>query len=488
MIRRNLLHLGLAGTVTSMVLPPTALAAPGATPSRVGPLPVTCPSGAIIVNNGSNIQTAMNAAGPGASLCIKQGTYRPSAPLKPLSGQVLTFESGAIVSGAQVVSNWTKQGSNWMLGGQTQDFSSAPWLDYLCTDNPAACVYEDLFMDDKPMQHVLSLSNLGPGKTYFDKGADRMYIADNPVGHKMEVTRLTMGVDSSVSNVTIRGGTFEKFAWKGLKVTGNGWTIEDGEFRYVHALGLSLSGANHIVRRNYVHDNGALGIGLMDGSGVVFDSNEVAFNNYLRFGHRPIPHNEGGAKIMRSPNTTVRGNNVHDNDGNGWWFDTGNKGSLVESNTFANNSCFGFYYEVSFDAVVRNNIFRANSVGTTGWLGGGMRVANSTNVEAYGNTFDLNGYGPFLATWVDREVGTQTTGLYFHDNTVNMVGGLVGSKEGKVQIGSPSSNNRFQHNTYRVSDLTRQWWIWPLNGKFQRMNWTTWRSLGFDTTGTIALR
>ena len=77
---------------------------------------------------------------------------------------------------------------------------------------------------------------------YFDKGADTMYIADNPTGHTMEATVVDRGVVSSADDVTIRGASIEKFAYNGIGTAANRWTIDNSKIRYVHLSGISLGG------------------------------------------------------------------------------------------------------------------------------------------------------------------------------------------------------------------------------------------------------
>ncbi len=440
------------------------------------------------------MQSVIDAAGPGASLCFEPGTYRLTASLRPQSGQVLTFERGAVLSGAKVVTGWTKQGSYWVLGGQTQEFSSTttyPWLAaFRCDNNPAACIYEDLFRDDVPLVQVLALTDLGPGKVYFDKNADKMYIVDDPTGHKMEATVLTTGISSASSGVTIRGAIIEKMGWIGLKVTGSGWTIENSEFRYAHVKGLSLGegGSDYIVRGSYFHHNGNTGLSAWRASGMLIEDNEIAYNNYLHFGAYPTPHDEGGAKFLSTSNITLRGNYSHHNDGDGWWFDTNNIDILVEDNVFEANTRSGFFYEVSYDAVIRNNLFKGNGT-DPGWPNrAGLWIQTSKNVEVVGNRFEDNNYSTLFANWTDRGSGDygefETTNLYVHDNVFKMSRGWVGSSWGLDAIGAASSNNRFEANTYIVPDVTRKWWTWRPGGF---VGWATWRSYGFDVDGLLVV-
>ncbi len=400
----------------------------------------------------------------------------------------MTFEEGAVLSGARVVNGWRIEGPYWVLDGQSQDFSDAPWLNnHRCDDHAEACIYEDLFRDDVPLEQSTSLERLAADEVYFDKAADRMYIAADPNGHEMEATVLRIGIDSTASDVTIRGAVIEKMGWLGVKVGGRGWELEDTEIRYAHATGLRLTGDDHVVRRNFVHHNGNSGIVATAGSGMLFEANELAFNNYLHFGSKPVPHHEGGAKFLDTSDVVLRGNYSHDNDGDGWWFDTDNINIVVEANRFEGNSRNGFFYEVSFDAVIRNNVFQGNGTDRS-WMGSGIRIATSKNVEIVGNRFEDNGYSTLFANWADRGAGAygehETTHLNVHDNIFKLSTGWIGSSWGLEKIAAPSAQNRFDRNIYVVPDPMERWWIWG-SGSF--LTWAQWRSLGFDVNGEVSV-
>ncbi len=331
------------------------------------------------------------------------------------------------------------------------------------------------------------MSALGKGKVFFDKAADRMYVMEDPTGHRMEATVLTSGIESSAPGVTIRGATIEKVGWLGIKVSGAGSTIEDCEVRYAHATGLRLTGNDLVVRRNYLHHNGNTGIVATDGARLLVESNEVAFNNYLHFGSKPVPYHEGGAKFLRTANVTLRGNYSHDNDGDGWWFDTDNISVLVEDNVFEANTRYGFFYEVSYAAVIRNNVFRRNATDPT-WMGSGLRIASSRDVEVVGNRFDHNRFSTLSVNWADRGSGSfgehELTNLYVHDNEFLLDQGWIGSPYGLEDITTASANNRFQSNRYVVPSTARSWWMW---GPGKLIGWSKWNSFGFDLDGSVSV-
>ena len=181
----------------------------------------------------------------------------------------------------------------------------------------------------------------------------------------------------------------------------------------------------------------------------------------------------------------LRRNFSHDNDGDGWWFDTDNINVRVVHNRFVRNSRSGFFYEVSYDAVIRDNVFRANGRDPA-WMGSGLRVASSQDVEVSGNRFVNNRFSTLSVDSGGRGSGAygvhQTVGLFVHDN-VFYVDGYVGSPYGSDDIVSTAANNRFEANDYVVSDSSRAWWMW---GPGKRIGWATWRSFGFDLRGSLS--
>lgn len=469
---------------TSSPSPEAEIGRPDRWSGNAGPDNVVCPAESSRIE-GSLAQEVV-AAGPGASLCIARGEYRLDAPIVPQEGQTLTFEPGAVLTGAQVLDQWERDGSTWVIGGQSQSFSDAPFLSgHICRADPTDCVFEDVFLNDKPLDHVASLSEVGPGKVFFDKDADRIYLGEDPLGQEVEATTLTIAIESDADAVTVRGATVEKVGWMGIRALGDGWTIAQNEIRYSHSTGLRVVGDGHTVRRNFVHHNGNAGIVATNGKDLLFEKNEIARNNYVGFGMKAIPIHEGGAKFLLVSDVVIRDNYSHHNDGDGWWFDANNVDILVEDNIFSQNTRFGLFYEVSWRAVIRNNIFRRNGTDPD-WHGSGVRVSTSSDVEIFNNLFELNKYSTFFVNATSRGSGLfgpfRTKNLYVHDNLFKMDEGWVGSPWGKVEIADARMNNRFESNTYLVSDLEREWWMWRPRGS---LAWSDWQALGFDAEGRI---
>ena len=296
------------------------------------------------------------------------------------------------------------------------------------------------------------------------------------------------------SNVTIQGLVIQNYApalqhgaidagSPGSDATAQttGWVVRNCEIRYNTGAGLTF-GHKAQVLNNYVHHNEQIGIRGM-GDGVLIQSNEIAFNNYKR---TAWGWEKGGTKFVRTHNLVVRGNYVHDNWGPGLWDDIDNINTLVEGNRVTNNAAQGIFHEVSYAAVIRNNIVQGNGFqhpGSKAWLwGAGILVAASGEVQIYGNTVmgNANGIGG-----IQQDRGTGAYGphllknLYVHDNVVTM---RSGSHNGVVQdIGDnavfTSRNNHFTRNTYTLG-ANRLPFAW-MNGE---RTVPQWKAYGQDVT------
>jgi parallel beta-helix repeat protein len=304
------------------------------------------------------------------------------------------------------------------------------------------------------------------------------------------------GGSTGQHDVTVRGFTIEHFrnAWTAgtlAPVTpGWNWTIENNVVRYNNQGGVALNRGS-IVRGNNIHHNGHIGITGGPVSGVLIESNEIAFNNTGSY----EPGHAGGLKIFGSSagstNLVIRGNWVHDNTVHGLHVDTNVRNVTIETNTIENNSYTGILYETSWNAVIRNNVLRNNAslyAGKSCFWASQIHLNDSQDVEIYGNTVTAsNGANGICAVDIDRNVDSATSNrvanLNVHDNVikVNLSGtsGLVG----RSTSFEASANNRFEHNTYYTTDTSKKAWAWST----YPVDWTQWRSYGNDITGSLLI-
>jgi parallel beta-helix repeat protein len=330
-------------------------------------------------------------------------------------------------------------------------------------------------------------------ETLVPQDGDRFFGADRSLldgGDELE-----SAFESTASDVVIRGFVIERFAsprqHAAIEAKGaEGWTIEGNEVRFNAAAGITV-GSHSVARSNYVHHNAQLGIRAPDTRGTIIEANEIAYNNpEVEFNPG---FDAGGAKFANTRRLVVRGNFVHDNRGNGLWFDIDNVDALIEENVIEDNEGQGIFYEISYDAVIRSNEVRGNVRVRDGeeacnlLYGAGILVAHSANVEVYDNVIEdnCNGIGGIQQDRGSGDLGPHLLeNLHVHDNTIVMSRGRSGvaqSYDSAPDAFDESRNNRFVDNVYVVPDGSESWWSWE-GGE---LTWSEWRAVGQDEGGEL---
>ncbi len=345
----------------------------------------------------------------------------------------------AVLTGARVVRDWVRDGPAWYATGYLPPPYSDPNYG-VCENNVQnPCkLAESAFRDDIRLTRVMSRDSVIRGTFFADYGTNRIYVGDDPTGHLMEISRTRVAIESTHPDVTIRNIVVEKFAslaQRGAVVANaNGWTVENAEIRFNHGAGLYAYGDDFRVLNSHVHDNGMLGIGVHDVTGVVIDRNELDHNNTDGFW---INDGENGGYKSTRTSDSVRNNYVHDNVGMGLWWDDDDHDNTIENNTVFANAADGIRYEISYRGVIRNNAVLSNGHrrGRTDGgshdldYGAGITSANARDVQIDGNTVVGNDNGIGL---VEQDRGT---GIYgrrtladnrVHDNTIAGPGGVSG--------------------------------------------------------------
>ena len=261
----------------------------------------------------------------------------------------------------------------------------------------------------------------------------------------------------------------------------HGWVVEGNEVRSNKGIGIQ-AGPLWQVLGNYVHHNGQMGLSGSGGE-ILVQGNEVAFNN--TDGNNPY-WEAGGTKFVFTSQLVLRDNYVHDNKGPGLWCDINNIDVLYENNRVVNNDGPGIFHEVSYDAVIRNNVVEGNGFGFTGWIdGAGILVSSSPNVEVYGNTVRGNNDG-IAGKHVSRPDAAvanhgpwELRNLWVHDNVISMNVGQTGivANTGNGEVYS-SWGNRFDRNTYTLGGNAGYYW-----GE-NELSTGEWKQAGQDPNGT----
>jgi hypothetical protein len=461
----------------------------------------------ITFNPGENLPAIVSASAPGTTFCFTPGTYRMTTYITPKSNDVFIGSApGAILNGSQLVTSWTSSGSYWVASNQPQLIAQT--ADLCLVSTSTACQFSDaLFLDNQPLNRVMSLPEVVPGTFYRDYSSQQIYIADNPTGHAMEVivcTHPILASGTGADGVTIQGLTIEKFAGDiGGAVQGNStWIIQNDEVRLNHGDGI---GADGKLWGNYSHNNGAFGVeGGYASTAMDVENNELAFNNWADF------YNGGGAHFVYATNLIVRNNYSHDNNGEGFHTDGDSANVLYEYNHTKNNTNAGILHEISWDAIIRYNLledetsvfpqFQIN--GNSLWVNYAIGFSNSSNVQVYGNTITncTNGIGGVLDFRGNSTLGPHTGQPYLlqnlevHDNTFSKISNIaVGIVKSSKPPGYDNSvytswNNHFTNDTYILANSDGLYFTWmDTSGKhaYATYTWTQWQSFGNDVGGTL---
>jgi len=180
-------------------------------------------------------------------------------------------------------------------------------------------------------------------------------------------------------------------------------------------------------------------------------------------------------------NLTVSNNYVHDNLGPGLWTDIFNKWVTYDGNTCIDNQGPGIFHEISYDAVISNNVVIHNGFTFDVWLWGcGIMISSSSNADIYNNIVVVGDNGNGLGL-IQQNRGTGrfgpciTKGNHIHNNEKS--GGAADWHGDWMFNGS----NLFNENTYHCLNTAISGWSWANgDGDFKYF-----QSKGQDLQGNI---
>lgn len=226
-----------------------------------------------------------------------------------------------------------------------------------------------------------------------------------------------------VANVTVKYLTVKNFG-RGLDNNnegvvnhdaGTGWTIQYNTVIDNDGAGVFL-GTDNVVSYNCLKDNGQYGFSMfkppVEGDSaiknIVLDHNEISGNNTDDWeSHIEGCGCTGGGKFWDVQGATVTDNWVHDNRGTGLWADTNNIDFLFEGNYIEDNDSEGIWYEISYNATIRDNVMRRNA-----WVAGQSNLGS----PAPAIYLSESGGDSRLATTVSGAAQIRIYDNYFEDN------------------------------------------------------------------------
>lgn len=443
----------------------------------------------VTLNPGDDIQAVVDQYPAGAYFTLNPGMYRMQAII-PKDGNTFEGRDGAVLNGARILTHFGREGAYWVAASATEDGQ----VRGECRETAPRCQYpEVVYLDGEPLRHAAALDSLEPGAFFFDHDENKVYLADDPAGHTVELSVTGSAFAGQARHVTITNLTIEKYANPAqigaiYGVEGKNWTVTRNLVQANHGVGIVV-GDGMQVRNNRALRNGQMGITGI-GANVLVADNEIAYNNFAGF----EPGWEAGAtKFVSTTDLVVRGNYVHDNDGPGIWTDTDNVGSLIEGNLVVGNAMMGIFHEISYQAIIRNNVVMLNSLHFDAWAyGAQIQISSSRDVEVRENRVVVSAEGGsgIVILEQDRGQGTYGPRISTHnrvlDNTIIFLGqaGQSGAAtDWQTEAFWSGRDNLFDRNRYLVADPTVDHWAWDNRA----MSWNDFRAQGQEPGGVLSL-
>jgi parallel beta-helix repeat protein len=445
---------------------------------------------------GTNIQSVVNAHPAGTTFILAPGIFRMQS-VTAKNGDTFIGQPGAILNGSKLLTSFWQERINgttyWVAKGPTQP----GLLVSECDNYFPMCQYpENLYIDSTPLLRASSLSTVTASTCFYDYSAGKVYFLRDPAGHVVESSSTPVAFAEGPSNITIKGLIVEKYATPGQRTTigdqfaGAKWTVENNEVRLNHGEGVRVANGGQVLN-NYIHDNGQMGLAVMQTTTTVLvENNEIARNNWAGF---RLTFEAAGAKFGYVIGLIAKGNYVHDNQAIGIWCDGGCQGGIFENNIVENNAFHGIMYEISHGWTVQDNVTANNGHGTSWgewWGGSGIEIDESDHVTVSGN-FVANNYRAIVMQ-MSRRPGVQggdtdpdLNNDYVHNNII-VTGGVNGITGLYQKMNDDayytSKENRFASNTYCMPASSRGYYWW-MN---EYATTPTWTSYGEDVHGKWA--
>ena len=435
----------------------------------------------ITVEPTDDLQTLVTEYPGSTTFSLAPGTYRLQSVV-PQSGDSFVGQTGAIISGAALLTNFTQDGSYWTAEVSVTEQASYPGS---CLSTSPVCMYpEDLFFNNVLKTRVASLSDVGPGTWYLDYSNQTAYMGDDPAGQTVEISELPSAFGGGATNVTLSNLIIEKYAAVAqsgaIQPVGTGWTIENCEIRYNHGRGITTYSSMNITNNN-VHNNGDLGIGG-GGTTVTVSGNQISYNNACGY---DWGWEAGGAKFAGITDLIVENNNSYDNNGPGFWNDINSQTVTYTGNQTSANVVAGILIEISNGVTITNNTIVNDGFvpgETTIWYGAGILISTASNVTISGNTVTncMNGIGGIYSDRGDNPSGVPYAlqNVVAGNNTITQGTGMAmgvvteGTEDGTTAVYTSMGNN-FSGNTFVLTNPSTGLYFYWMG---ESMTLATWDS------------
>jgi hypothetical protein len=358
----------------------------------------------------TTLESAIERVATGDAIILRGGTYR-TGNLKFNQGITLQpyLDEHPVLKGTAVVTNLVEQTNNglWRISWTNQNLFPAKPADWWRreregTRTPFYRFNNDMvFVDGQPLKSVGWEGEINANSYFIDYDSKQIYLGVSPTNHLIEITTFDGALTRTIADVhgktsdhkgpVIRGITFTQYAYRALEVEGKepvgpsdpatygkdvtNTVLENVTISFCSRVAGYFRGDHLIIRHCLISDTRTEGVYVIGSSDVLLEKNIFRRNNIQQItGYFPA-----AVKIFNQCyRATCRDNLVIDQpDSNGIWYDVGNVDGVFVDN-YVENAQDGFFFEISKRAICAGNVFVH--------CDHGIRVLNSTNVQAYHNT------------------------------------------------------------------------------------------------------
>ncbi len=410
-----------------------------------------------------SIGRAVRLAGPGDSIEIGAGSYHESVQVY---GKELHLRSApgahVVLDGASPITGWSAVGGRWWAPWTT-DFERSG-VPFTTPSRPVAGWPEQFFVDDRNLVEVANVEAVGPGTFFHDRGADRVWIGDDPVGRHVAGSDLDWGLylnladGSSVSGITVMRFATTARNMAAVRVHGSDLRLDDVTVVDNARIGVSVIGDRVQLDGVTAIGNGHLGIHAHRSDALVVSDAEVRGNNRERF---DAFHSAGGIKVTETSGFVVQRSSIVDNAGPGVWTDLDTHDVVVASNLITGNTRSGVEIELSQRVVVADNTVHSNGEA-------GVWVLESRDVDVWHNSVMHNVRDIWIEDGPRADVRNVTV-------VNNLLGGDAGSgavrailnvddwteQRGGDDMGIDVGSNRFWLVPGSATNAVSRWAAWP---------------------------
>lgn len=247
-----------------------------------------------------------------------------------------------------------------------------------------AANFQQIFIGDKFLDQVGSLTEVKAGKFFVDFAAKKLYLGDNPSGQRVRASKTKDAVRLGGVNSRIVGVEVFGYASSGITISGENGKIEHCRVLYTGIQGVQMAGKNTQLLDSEVGYSGlqCLGGGWFNQT-LTVSRNNIHHGNTRQFNpawSATILKMLGGNPDVKPTDKLVfEDNYIHDANVAGIWMDVNVHNASVKRN-LVEDVTLGIFWEISQKAVIEDNIVR-NCVN-------GIQVSCATDASIKYNTFE----------------------------------------------------------------------------------------------------